>query len=60
MFILIAIPLLFGLINSEALEKFKHDQDAGATWHFVGESEKDPKAKSIALNGKIYFKLKGK
>ena len=58
MLILILIPLLFGIANAEALDKFKTDEDAGAKWHYVGKQTTDPSAKSISHDGKIYFKLK--
>jgi hypothetical protein len=58
MLILILIPLLFGIANAEALNKFKTDEDAGAKWHYVGKQKTDPSAKSISHDGNIYFKLK--
>jgi|TARA_R110000772_G_scaffold222281_1_gene332779 hypothetical protein len=59
MFILILIPLVFGIANAEELNKFKEDQDNGATWHYVGKQDADKlNAKSIDINGKIYFKLR--
>jgi hypothetical protein len=59
MIILILIPLVFGIANAEALNKFKEDQDNGATWHYVGEQDADKvNAKSISFNDKIYYKLK--
>jgi len=60
MFLLILLPLLFGVVNSDALNKFKEEQDKGAEWHHVGEQDKDVDAESIAINGKIYYKLKWK
>ena len=48
MFLLILLPLMFGVVNSDALNKFKEEQD------------KDINAESIAINGKIYYKLKWK
>jgi len=60
MFILILLPLAFGMGNAEALNKFNEEMQAGAEWHHVGEQDADPKAKSITLNGKIYYKLKWK
>jgi len=60
MFLLILFPLMFGVVNSDALNKFKEEQDKGAEWHYVGEQDKDVNAESIAINGKIYYKLKWK
>jgi|TARA_R110002051_G_scaffold111354_1_gene183977 hypothetical protein len=51
---------MFGVVNADALNKFKEEQDKGAEWHYVGEQDKDINAKSIAINGKIYYKLKWK
>ena len=60
MFMLIIFPILYGVVNADALNKFNEEMEAGAKWHYVGEQEPDPKAKSIKLNGKIYHKLKWK
>jgi len=60
MFMLIIFPILFGVVNADALNKFNEEMEAGAEWHYVGEQDPDPKAKSIKLNGKIYHKLKWK
>ena len=60
MFLLILLPLLFGVVNSDALNKFKEEQDKGAEWHHVGKQDLDPNAKSIDVDGKIYYKLKWK
>jgi len=54
------MTLAFGVGNADALDKFKKDQDAGATWHQVDGQMLDPNAESIAINGKIYYKLKWK
>tara|TARA_R110000782_G_C14481034_1_gene376019 strand:+ start:247 stop:411 length:165 start_codon:yes stop_codon:yes gene_type:complete len=51
------MTLAFGVGNADALDKFKKDQDAGATWHQVDGQMPDPNAKSIAID-KIYYKLK--
>ena len=63
---LIGATSLFAVTNSEALNAFKAEQDAGAEWHYVGKQAVDPNAKSIAINGEIdgkptdviYWKLK--
>ena len=60
MFMLIIFPILFGVVNADALNKFNEEMEAGAEWHYVGEQDLDPNAKSIDLNGKIYHKLKWK
>ena len=60
MIFLLIFPILFGVVNADALNKFQEEMDAGAEWHNVGEQHPDPKAKSITLNGKIYRKLKWK
>jgi hypothetical protein len=60
MFMLIIFPMLFGVVNADALNKFQEETEAGAEWHHVGEQDLDPNAKSIDLNGKIYYKLKWK
>jgi len=60
MFIFLIFPLVFGMANSDALNTFHDEMEAGAEWHHVGEQDLDPNAKSIDLNGKIYYKLKWK
>jgi hypothetical protein len=57
MLIIFLMTLAFGVGNADALDKFKKDQDAGATWHRVDGQMPDPNAKSIAID-KIYYKLK--
>tara|TARA_R100000951_G_scaffold115884_2_gene125488 strand:- start:408 stop:569 length:162 start_codon:yes stop_codon:yes gene_type:complete len=52
--------MLFGAVNADALNKFQEERDAGAEWHHVGEQDLDPNAKSIDVDGKIYYKLKWK
>jgi hypothetical protein len=60
MFIFLIFPMLFGAVNADALNKFQEERDAGAEWHHVGEQDLDPNAKSIDVDGKIYYKLKWK
>ena len=60
MIFLLIFPMLFGVVNADALNKFNEEMQAGAEWYHVGEQDADPKAKSITLNGKIYYKLKWK
>ena len=60
MFMLIIFPILFTEVNADALNKFQEEMDAGAEWHHVGEQDLDPNAKSIDVDGKIYYKLKWK
>ena len=60
MFIFLIFPILFGVANADALNKFQEERDAGAEWHHVGEQDLDPNAKSIDVDGKIYYKLKWK
>ena len=60
MFLLILFPLMFGVVNADALNKFKEEQDKGAEWHYVGEQDVDPNAMSIDINDKIYYKLRWK
>ena len=60
MFIFLIFPILFGVVNADALNKFQEERDAGAEWHHVGEQDLDPNAKSIDIDGKIYYKLKWK
>jgi|TARA_B110000967_G_C18781698_1_gene508597 hypothetical protein len=49
MFFLLIFPLLFGVVNADALDTFQKEMDAGATWHHVGKQPLDPNAKSIPL-----------
>jgi hypothetical protein len=59
MILFIIIPaLVFGIVNAEFFDTIDKETRAGAKWHHVGETPIDPKAKSIALGGKIYWKLK--
>ena len=60
MVFLLIFPMLFGAVNADALNKFQEERDAGAEWHHVGEQDLDPYAKSIDVDGKIYYKLKWK
>ena len=60
MFIFLIFPMLFGVVNADALNKFQEERDAGAEWHHVGEQDLDLNAKSIDIDGKIYYKLKWK
>ena len=60
MVFLLIFPILFGVTNADALNKFQEERDAGAEWHHVGEQDLDPNAKSIDVDGKIYYKLKWK
>ena len=60
MFILVLIPILFGVVNHDALNTFHNEMQEGAEWNYVGEQDVDPNAKSIDINGKIYYKLKWK
>jgi hypothetical protein len=60
MIFLLIFPMLFGVVNADALNKFQEERDAGAEWHHVGEQDLDPDAKSIDIDGKIYYKLKFK
>ena len=63
---LIGTATLFSVQNSEALNAFAAEQDAGAKWHYVVKQAVDPNAHSIAINGEIdgepadviYWKLK--
>ena len=68
MFILLILPLAFGLVNQEFLQHAGEEIERGASWHYVGKQRVDPKAKSLPLqmmfNGKpvgdpyIIWKLK--
>ena len=49
MFFLLIFPLLFGVVNADALDTFQKEMDAGATWHHVGKQPLDPNAKSIPM-----------
>lgn len=60
MVFLLIFPMLFGVVNADALNKFEEDRKAGAEWHHVGKQDLDPDAKSIDIDGKIYYKLKFK
>ena len=60
MFIFLIFPLVFGIANSDALNTFHNEMQEGAEWNYVGEQDVDPNAKSIDINGKIYYKLKWK
>jgi hypothetical protein len=55
----IILPVLvFSVMNAEYLDTIHKEIEAGARWHEVDGLTPDPKAKSIPLNGKIYWKLK--
>ena len=60
MVFLLIFPILFGAVNADTLNKFNEEMNAGAEWRYVGEQDLDPNAKSIDINGKIYYKLKWK
>tara|TARA_B100000780_G_scaffold214507_1_gene153993 strand:+ start:193 stop:462 length:270 start_codon:yes stop_codon:yes gene_type:complete len=49
MFFLLIFPLLFGVVNADALDLFQKEMDAGAIWHKVDAQPIDPNAKSIPL-----------
>ena len=57
MFLLILFPLMFGVVNSDALNKFKEEQDQGATWHYTGGQPADPSAQQLFNAETIYWKL---
>ena len=52
-------PILFFATNQDYFQQVEKDIDNGATWHYVGKQEIDPKAKSLAIDDKyILWKLK--
>jgi hypothetical protein len=63
MIFLLIFPIIFGIANADAINKFNEETDKGAEWHYVGKQPLDPNAKSIALemDGEepyIMYKLK--
>ena len=60
--IALLIPLSFLLTilgNQDYFDQVKKDLDQGATWHYVGQQEIDPNAKSITIDDThILWKLK--
>jgi len=60
MVFLLIFPMLFGVTNADALNKFQEERDAGAEWNLEGRKTMDLLAKSIDVDGKIYYKLKWK
>ena len=52
-------PILFFATNKDYFQQVEKDINNGATWHYVGQQEIDPEAKSLAINDKyILWKLK--
>ena len=47
--ILLIFPILFGVVNHDALTLMQKEMDAGAKWHKIDPKPLDPNAKSIPL-----------
>ena len=53
------MPILFLESNKDFFKQVEKERNEGYTWHYVGEQEADPTAKSIRVNDKyIFWKLK--